>query len=185
MKSFFKFFVLSFIVVFLSACNNQQLKLKKPLQKETLAQKTIELSIKKVNLHLSQKIRSRIKYHTQSELKKILTNSLAFYLDQNMLLNKKSKYSIELNVNYIRRFAGENKSHPTSSLAYPDFSYVLYLKKGQELVYKSKKNNITIDGGYSLNFQEKAGNLRNKNFEVEFVNTLVKMIIEDIKKFTK
>jgi hypothetical protein len=139
-----------------------------------------------VNLKITQLIQPKITYHTEEELKMMLTKKLHSLLKENNLLStQKSMNTLVINAIYERRFVGDETPLPSDSLAYPHYQYTINVKNNSKSLLKIKKDKLTYQGGFSLNLQVIAGTLRDKKYEVQFINALANTIFEDIKQLNQ
>ncbi len=133
-------------------------------------------------LNLTQDIETNIVYHTQKELETILNDKLTKLLEDTKLLSKNTRMNtLVINVNYERRFVGDETSIPSDSLRYPRYSYSIEIMDSNKSINTINKNNLAFKGGLKMNLKVIAGTLRDKKYELEFIDALANTIIEDIK----
>ncbi len=132
-------------------------------------------------LNLSQLVNTKIVYHTQEELETIFNNKLTKLLKDNELLSSNSRMnSLVINANYKRRFVGDQTPIPSDSLAYPNYSYTIDVMNNDQSIGIIKRDNLTFKGGFTMNLQIIAGTLRDKKYELEFIEALANKIFKDI-----
>ena len=132
-------------------------------------------------LNLSQFVKTKIVYHTKEELETILNNKLTKLLKDNELLSTDIKMNkLVINANYKRRFVGDKTAISTDSLAYPNYSYTINLVNNNKSIGTIKKDNLSFKGGFMMNLQIIAGTLRDKKYELEFIEALANKIFDDI-----
>lgn len=147
---------------------------------------TEKFQFEKVNLNVTQLVQPKIVYHTKEELSEMLNKKLTSLLKENNLLStQKDMDKLVINAIYERRFVGDETPMPSDSLAYPHYTYTIDVENNSKSLIKVKKENLTFSGGFSLNLQMMAGTLRDKKYEVEFINALANAIFEDIKNLQK
>lgn len=136
----------------------------------------------KVNLNLSQFVETEIIYHTKEELETILNDKIIKLFKDNDLLSNDSKMNtIMINANYIRRFVGDKMPISSDSLAYPNYSYTIEVFRGSESLVLIKKEDLVYKGGFVMNLQIIAATLRDKKYELDFIEALAHTIFRDIK----
>jgi len=131
---------------------------------------------------VTQSVQPKITYHTKEEFSKMLNTKLTSLLKENDLLStQKSMNTLVINAVYERKFVGDGTPFPTDSLAYPRYKYTIDVKNDAKSLVKVQKENLVYNGGFSLNLQVIAGSLRDKKYEIQFINALATRIFEDIK----
>jgi len=144
-------------------------------------QTTKKFQFTHAKLNLSQLVKTKIVYHTQEELESILNEKLTKLLNDNKLLSKNSKMNtLIINADYERRFVGDETALSTDSLAYPNYVYTIEIKDGDTSIYTIKKDKLKFKGDFAMNLQIIAGTLRDKKYELEFVEALANVIFDDI-----
>lgn len=132
-------------------------------------------------LNLSQLVKTKIVYHTQKELENILNDKLLKLLKKDGLLSDNiSMNKIIVNANYERRFVGDETPVHTDSLGYPNYSYSIDIREAKKSLGTINKNNLVFNGGFVMNLQVIAGTLRDKKYELEFIDALANTIFEEI-----
>ena len=125
-----------------------------------------------------------ISYHSGEELELMLNKKLHRLLEENNLLSTQTNMNtLVINATYERRFVGDETSISTDSLAYPHYQYSINVKSHTKLLTKIKKIDLTYQGGFTLNLQVIAGTLRDKKYEILFINALANTIFKDIERF--
>ncbi len=142
-----------------------------------------KFQLNEVSLNVTQLVQPKITYHTEEELKMMLNKKLHSLLKENNLLStKKSMNTLVINVIYKRKFVGDETPLPSDSLAYPHYQYTINVKNDSKSLLKIKKDELTYKGGFTLNLQVMAGTLRDKKYEIQFIDALANTIFEDIKQ---
>ena len=142
---------------------------------------TEKLKLGQVTLQLSETSRSDIKYHTQSELEKLLKEAIINKLtEKNLLSDKDTMNTLKMNVNYTRRFAGDGTPFPSDGIRYPSFSYHLEVMENKKILTKMNSKELEYSGGFSMNIKAMMGQLRDKKYETVFIEAIANRIVEDI-----
>ncbi|WP_324172046.1 hypothetical protein [Sulfurimonas sp.] len=143
---------------------------------------TEKFQFSNAKLNLSQLVKTEIIYHTQRELEDILNAKLSKLLDNDGLLSDNNNMNkLIVNANYERRFVGDATPIPTDSLAYPNYSYSIKIMNNKKLLGTINKDKLTFRGGFVMNLEIIAGTLRDKKYELEFIDALANTIFKDIK----
>jgi hypothetical protein len=163
-------------IVLLSGCGTTQPDI--PTVKTTKY-----FNIKNVSLHLTQKVKTDIVYHTQKELQELLKNDIEKKLaDKNLLSNDASMTKLVIDVSYTRHFVGDATPMSSDSLAYPNMNYTIKAYDGKKLLTTIEKKDLTYQGGFAMNLQVIAGTLRDKKYELDFINALANTIVNNIEE---
>jgi len=140
-------------------------------------------NIKNVSLHLTQKVKTDIVYHTQKELQELLKNDIKKKLTNKGLLSHDiSMTNLSIDVDYTRHFVGDATPISSDSLGYPNMNYTIKAYDGKKLLTTIKKRDMTYQGGFAMNLQVMAGTLRDKKYELEFINALANTIVNNIEE---
>ena len=174
MKKFGLSLLLTAIMVLVTGCGSNSPSVPK-------IEVTKKFRVNDVKLNLSQLVQTKITYHTREELESILKSKIIEILKKKKLLSNDSKMdALAINVNYQRRFVGDETPIASDSLAYPNYSYTIKILKENKLIGSIKKDNLTFEGGFTMNLQIVAGTLRDKKYELEFIESLANAIVNDI-----
>ncbi len=124
-----------------------------------------------------------VEYHSEEELKSIISNKVVSGLQKSNVLSKNPKMNeVNVTVSYVRRFTGDENSFASDSLAYPEFSYVIEALDSGKVVVRIEKEDLVYKGGDTISRKVIEGSLRDKKYEVDFAeavaNTVVKSISE-------
>ena len=142
-----------------------------------------KFSVEKVSLTLKEKVKSDIVYHTQDELQELLKKDVEKKLsDKELLSSEPSMNKLTINVIYTRHFVGDATPFPSDSLGYPHMDYQIELHDGNKLLTTYNKKDLTYNGGFAMNLQVMGGGLRDKKYELEFINALANTIVENIEE---
>jgi len=140
-----------------------------------------EFQFDKVKLKVTQLIQPDITYHSSEELEQMLNKKLhSLLIENNLLSTQTNMNTLVINASYQRRFVGDETPIPSDSLAYPHYQYTIDIKDNTKSLTKIEKNDLTYQGGFSLNLQVMAGTLRDKKYEIQFINALANTIYKDI-----
>lgn len=177
MKKIYMLIIAGLAILGLSGCGSSS---KSPSLPKIKTSK--EFKFEGSKLTLTQFVTPDIKYHTQEELKDILNDKLTTLMKTNKLLSKNdTDNSLLIQVNYERRFVGDKTPLPSDALGYPNFSYTITVLDNDKKISEIKKDKLTYQGGFSMNLQVMAAALRDKKYEVQFLEALANTIFEDIK----
>jgi hypothetical protein len=142
-----------------------------------------EFQFDKVNLNVTQLVQPDISYHSNEELEQMLNKKLHSLLEENNLLSTQTDMNtLVINATYERRFVGDETPIPSDSLAYPHYQYSINVKDHTKSLTKIEKSNLIYQGGFTLNLQVMAGTLRDKKYEIQFINALANTIFKDIER---
>jgi hypothetical protein len=121
-------------------------------------------------------------YHTPDELKDMLNGKIIDLLNKKELLSNDTTMDvIKLDVEYARGFVGDASPVKTDSLRPPSCSYKLYIiNKDNQTIQTIERNNLTFNGGFLMNLQTIAGGLRDKKYELEFIEAFANTIVNSI-----
>lgn len=142
-----------------------------------------KFSVEKVSLTLKEKVKSDIVYHTQDELQELLKKDVEKKLsDKELLSSEPSMNKLTINVIYTRHFMGDASPIPMDSLTYPNMDYKIEVFDGDKLLTAINQKDLTYSGGVIMNAQVVLGALRDKKYELKFINALANTIVENIEE---
>lgn len=168
---------LIFLTIALASCASGGSSIKNKLNIKV----SERFNLSSVTLSLTQKHKAEIQYHTEKELESLLKKKLIELLeDENLLSSDSSNTSLSISTNYKRTHPGEATSIPSDALAYPIMSYDIKLMHDGKLTSVASLENQTFNGGFVMNLQVVAMTLREKSYEVEFIEGLAKSIVDSI-----
>jgi len=164
--------ILIIMIVILSGCGSTQPK----VAKNDITEK---FQFTDLSFNLSEKVKSDIKYHTEEEFTKILTSKVKEGLEQSGLLSEDvSMNTLKIIVDYNRRFIGTD-TIPTDSLLPPLMDYKIEIFDNTNLLATITRENLTYTG-ISMDFKILTGSMRDKTYEIEFMDGLAKKIVSNI-----
>lgn len=164
------------IVILFAGCGSSQPNIAK-------VKTTEKFAIKSISLKINEKVKTEIKYHTQQELEQLLKNNIEkLLLDKDLLSTDKVMNLLAINVTYKRRFLGDETPAPTDSLIYPFIDYSINVSDDIKLLTEVIQKDMTYKGGFTMNLQVMAGTLRDKKYEIEFINAVANQIVSDIEE---
>lgn len=146
-----------------------------------------QLKIDKIEFNLIEFHKSEIAYHTRNELEVLFKNDLSKKLkEKNLITEDLNADLVDIVIEYQRRYAGDATPLKSDSLAYPNYEYKVIVKnnKGKELLKKDRKN-LVFKGGFAMNLQVIAGTLRDKKYELEFIEALSNTVVAEIDALDK
>ncbi|MFA5461981.1 MAG: hypothetical protein WC274_07880 [Sulfurimonas sp.] len=142
---------------------------------------TEKFQFNNIDFLLSEKIKTDIKYHTSDELKELLKDKIIDGLiKEGLFSTKKDMNSLKIYVGYNRRFVGDETPLATDSLGYPTFEYKIDVFEDTKLLAVVNKHKIIFQGSFVMNLEVIAGTLRDKKYELEFIQALANKIVEEI-----
>lgn len=141
-----------------------------------------QLKINNIEFNLTEFHKSEIVYHTKNELETIFKNDFLKKLKEKDLITEDSNADkVDIVIEYQRRYVGDATPLNSDSLGYPNYAYKIIVKdnKDKELLKKDRKN-LIYQGGFAMNMQVIAGTLRDKKYELEFIEALSNTLVNEI-----
>jgi len=134
-----------------------------------------------VNFKFNQLHTPTIAYHTPEELKKLLNDKIKSLLeDKGLLSNQETMNKLNITASYQRRFVGDATPLPTDSLSPPRYAYKIEVSNGSKVIKTVEQENLIFKGGIAMNFKILAGALRDKKYELDFIDALAIGIAEEV-----
>ncbi len=175
MKKLSLVILLFVLTIFITGCGSQPSVPK--------VETTEKFQLGNVTLILNEKVKTDIVYHTQSELEQLLNDMIVKGLTKKELLSTDSTMNIlKIDVVYKRRFVADETPFPSDSLAYPFIDYKINIMDDTKLLTEINQEDLTYKGGFTMNLQVIAGTLRDKKYELEFIQAVANKIVDDIAK---
>ncbi|WP_026803462.1 hypothetical protein [Aliarcobacter lanthieri] len=146
-----------------------------------------QLRINKINFNLNEYHKSEIVYHTRNELETLFRDDLYKKLKEKELITEDSNVDLlDINIDYVRRYVGDETPLKSDSLGYPNYNYSVIVKNniGKELLRKDR-NNLMFKGGFAMNIQVVTATLRDKKYEIQFIEALSNSIVNEIENINK
>jgi hypothetical protein len=163
-------------VVLFTGCGSSQPSVPKVKTSE-------KFKLERVSLNLTEKVKTEIKYHTQDELEQLLNDMILEELTKKELFSTDSTMNtLKIDVVYKRRYVGDETPFPSDSLGYPFIDYKINVINGTKLLTEINQEDMSYKGGFTMNMQVMAGTLRDKKYELEFIQAVANKIIDDITK---
>ncbi len=132
-------------------------------------------------VNLSELIDADGAYHTQNELQTMLNDKLRKLLEAKDLLTEDSRANtLEIHVNYERRFVGDKTPIPSSALAYPAYAYTIDITDHGKRLTGMKQEKKQFKGGLAMSKQVVTKSLNDKRYEQTFINAVAKDIFKSI-----
>ena len=142
---------------------------------------TKQVQIGSIDFNLHQKHQATIKYHTKEELEKLFRDELVKKLqDKNLIAKDLNADVINLKANYSRRHPGDETPFPSDALAYPIYSYNINITRSGKSLETISRDRLTYQGGFAMNLEVIATTLRDKKYEIEFIEAFVNGIVKEI-----
>lgn len=134
-----------------------------------------------VELKFEQFSTPELEYHTPDEIEQLLNHLVRQQLEaKNLLSADPAMNELVIAAWYRRRFVGDKTPVPTDSLAYPDYAYRIDLMNGADKLATLEKNKLTFKGGFAMNLKVMAGALRDKKYELEFVEAFANSLVQQV-----
>lgn len=179
--------VLSYLFVVILAtlfigCSSKSTELDNP--KVNLSK---QLKVDNIEFYLMEYHKPKIVYHTKNELETLFKDDLYKKLkEKNLITEDPNADLVDITINYTRRYVGDETPLKSDSLAYPNYDYSLIVKNnsGKELLRKDRKN-LMFKGGFAMNMQVIAATLRDKQYEIQFIEALSNSIVNEIENLNK
>ena len=171
--------MLLLLVVLFAGCGSSQPSVPKVKTSE-------KFKLEKVSLSIKEKVKSEIKYHTKDELEQLLNDMIVEGLTKEGLLSTDvTMNTLKINVIYKRRFVGDETPFPSDALGYPFVDYKIDVINDTKILTSMDNTDMTYKGGFAMNLQVIAATLRDKKYEVEFIQAVANKIVDDIKKLNE
>jgi hypothetical protein len=136
-----------------------------------------------ITFNLQQTRVSKIVYHTEEEMKKLLSDKITELLkEKNLLSDDESMNVVKIHADYMRTYVGDGSPASTDSLRYPEFGYKIEVSNDSSILRNVEKNGLSFQGGMVMNLQIIGATLRSKEHEVKFINSLANGIVKSIEK---
>jgi hypothetical protein len=104
-------------------------------------------------------------------------------IEKRLLTNDENANVLDINAVYFRRFMGDETPVKSDSLGYPIFAYnIKVLNNNQTTLRDIRRDNLRFEGGFIMNLKALAGQLRDKEDELPFVDALTNTITKSIEK---
>ena len=166
----------------LASCSSQH-SAKSHTEKADRVKLTEQLRLNEVSLKVSQKVTPDIQYHSEEEIRKLTESGIKGYLEKaNLLTADVNANSLEISIDYHRRFMGDETPIPSDSLGYPLFDYEIRFMDNDKVLTTIKKNRLQFKGNLGMNLKVMAGALRDKSYELQFIDVLARSIADNIEK---
>jgi|APHig6443717497_1056834.scaffolds.fasta_scaffold01074_8 hypothetical protein len=142
-----------------------------------------KLRLEKVTLKLTQKYGTKLQYQSSEELEKRINGKIAALLNEKGILsNDASSDALNINVNYNRRFVGQDSFFKTESLMPPLIAFDIHILKNGKEIRTFKAENLVYNGGFFSNLGTIAGANRTNEYENNAVDTLAHNIVKEVEK---
>ncbi|MBN1839440.1 MAG: hypothetical protein JW802_05290 [Campylobacterales bacterium] len=144
---------------------------------------TKQFRFEKVSFHFYESRKSGIVYHTAQELESILNARILELLkEKNLLSNDKNMNQLIIDATYERVYVGDATPLPSDALRYPGYSYKLEVSDGTKVLKTIDRKGLTYKGGFAMNLQIIGATLRDKKYELEFLEAFAQTIVNSIEK---
>jgi hypothetical protein len=135
-----------------------------------------------VNIELTQLHNPTIIYHTDKEIENLLNERIIrILIEKRLLTDDKNANVLNISALYFRRFMGDETPVKSDSLGYPFFGYDIKVLDNNQTVLREKHiENLQFKGGFTMNIKALAGQLRDKEDELPFIEAFANTIAESI-----
>jgi len=169
----------SLSLLFVAGCGSTPTK-----KASSLLPQGIKFSNPLVTLHLTQKINVE-GYPEEIQLQKLLQDEIAHSLSESgrLAAGSESAWTVKVDIEYQRHFAGEDTPIPSKSVAPPMCNYKLHILESNVERYAANYNQVTVNRGLGSNLLTVAtmGLGKTPKDEEHDIQTLARGIVEDIK----
>jgi hypothetical protein len=178
-KRILSYLVVAILAMLFVGCGTSQ-----PSSPEVFVSK--QLRIDKIEFNLTEYHKPEIVYHTKNELETLFKEGLFKKLNEKKLITEdKNADTVDIIIDYQRRYLGDATPLKSDSLGYPNYAYSIIVKNnGKDLLRKDRKN-LIYQGGFVMNLQVIAGSLRDKKYEVDFIDALSNAITNEIENLNR
>ncbi|MDR0762614.1 MAG: hypothetical protein LBF13_06165 [Campylobacteraceae bacterium] len=137
-----------------------------------------------VNLELTWLHNPTIIYHTAEEIENLLNEKIAkILIEKRLLTDDENANILDINASYFRRFMGDETPLKADSLGYPFFGYnIKVLDDNQTILREIHRESLRFNGGFVMNVKALAGQLRDKEDELPFIDAFANTIVQSIEK---
>ncbi len=177
-KSLSYLFVVILAMLFIG-CGSSQ-----PSSPEVFVSK--QLRIEKIEFNLTEYHKSEIVYHTKNELETLFKEGLYKKLkEKELITDDVNADSLEIIVDYSRRYIADATPIKSDSLGYPNYAYTVIVKNNGKNILEKNRKNLIFKGDFAMNLQIIAGTLRDKKYEIDFIDALSNAITNEIDTLNK
>ncbi|MDR1007881.1 MAG: hypothetical protein LBL65_04865 [Campylobacteraceae bacterium] len=134
------------------------------------------------NFELAQLHNATIVYHTAQEIESMLNEKITkSMIEKRLFTNNENANILDIHALYFRRFLGDETPVKSDSLGYPMFDYsIKVLDNSQTILREISRGNLQFKGGFVMNVKILAGQLRDKEDELEFIDAFANTIAKSI-----
>lgn len=144
---------------------------------------TKQFRFKEITFSFKETRKSGITYHTERELESILNKRILELLQaKNLLSDNVNMNYLTIDATYHRTYVGDMTPFPSDALRYPEYSYKLEVADGDKILKTIDRKGLTYKGGFTMNLQIIGATLRDKKYELEFIEAFAQAIVENITK---
>lgn len=144
---------------------------------------TEHFKLGKVTVELSQRIQPEIEFYSNTVVQEKIAASLkADLMKRNLLSTQEDMYTLQIDVQYQRRFVGDATSVSTDSLAYPYLAFQINVMDDDELLKTINFTKRQMTGGFTTNMKVMSAVLRDASDEDMFLESAGEIIAKEIDK---
>ncbi|MDR2081672.1 MAG: hypothetical protein LBP54_07310 [Campylobacteraceae bacterium] len=136
------------------------------------------------NFELRQLHNATIVYHTAEEIEALLNEKITkFLVEKRLLTSDENANILEISLVYFKRFMGDETPVKSDSLGYPLFGYnIKVLDNNQTILREIDRRDLIFKGGFATNVKALAGQLREKEDELQFIDAFAETVTKSIEK---
>jgi len=139
-----------------------------------------------VTFYFAETHSTEISYHTNKELEALLNAKIVGLLKEKNLFSTDSTMNVlEIRASYIRTFNGDETPFSSDTLAYPRYSYKIEITDNKNLLRVFERRSLIFKGSFLTNLEALAFSMRDKSYEVPFIDAFAKDIVENIEELSK
>lgn len=144
---------------------------------------TKQFKFEAITLYFAETHFAKIVYYTDKELEVLLNTKIIELLkEKNLLSNDPNMNKLEIRASYIRTYVGDGTPFPSDALRYPVCNYRIEISDNSNILRVVDRRNLTYNGGFFMNLQGLSTGLRDKKYELEFIEAFANTIVESIEK---
>lgn len=134
-----------------------------------------------VTFYFAETHSTEISYHTDKELEMLLNAKIVELLKEKNLFSTDSAMNrLEVRASYIRTYVGDATPFSSDALRYPVCNYRIEVTDNSTVLRVVDRRNLTYKGGFIMNLQGLSASLRDKKYELQFIEAYANTVIESI-----
>jgi len=134
-----------------------------------------------VTFYFAETHSTEIIYHTDKELEALLNAKIIELLkEKNLFSTDSTMNKLEIRASYIRTYVGDATPFSSDALRYPVCNYRIEITDNSTVLRVVDRRNLTYQGGFIMNLQGISASLRDKQYELKFIEAYANTVIESI-----